>query len=380
MNPRVVQLITGLEPAGAETQMVRLSVELRRRGWDVSVCCMIRPGLAATWLRDAGIEMVSLAMTPGVPGPRGMVRLAAVLDRLRPQVLHCHMFHANVLGRVARLICPVPVVISTIHSVVEARASLSGGAKPQSTRARDLAYRLTDFLTDADVSVSKIAAERHVACRAVSREKLRVIPNAIDTRRFRPDPERSRRTREELGLGSRFVWLTAGRLMWKKDHATLLRAFATLSGATLLLAGDGPLEGELRALAGELNVDARFLGRREDMPDLMNAADGFAMSSLIEGLPVALLEALASGLPVVTTNAGGAQEAVVEGETGFVTPVGDVSALAAAMSRVMSAPASDRARMAAASRSAAARYDSGASATKWEALYRELLEGPARWT
>ena len=122
--------------------------------------------------------------------------------------------------------------------------------------------------------------------------------------------------------------------MWKKDYATLLRAFAKQRGAVLLIAGEGPQEAGLRALARELAVDARFLGRVDDMPALMNAADALVLSSVVEGLPMALLEAAASGLPAVATDAGGVREAILDGHTGFITPPRDPAALAEAMSRL----------------------------------------------
>jgi glycosyltransferase involved in cell wall biosynthesis len=205
--------------------------------------------------------------------------------------------------------------------------------------------------------------------------KLRVIPNGVDTSRFRPDPARRDSARRELGLSERFVWLAAGRLLWKKDYAALLRAFAKLASGVLLIAGDGPEGDRLRQQARELGADARFLGAREDLPALMNAADGFALSSVVEGLPMVLLEAAASGLPAVATDAGGVREFVAEGETGFVVPRSDCHALADAMARLAAMPAGERARMAQAARARAVeRYDMETVAAEWERVYREIWE------
>ena len=270
--PGIVMLTTNLAQGGAEAQVFRLSLDLKRRGWDVAVVSLLPPGgLAFEWtvgrrkrlphngdcgtrlepvsgpfpqparsyagaLEEAGVPVFSLDMRPGTPDPRGFLRLAALLKRLRPLVLHSHMFHANLLARLARMVCPVPVVISTLHSAAE---SARGGS---STRTRDWLYRLTDPMATAVVAVSRAAAERHASCGAVRREKLRAIPNGVDTAVFRPDPERRARVRRELGLASEFVWLAAGRLMWKKDYPTLLRAFAARPASTLLIAGQGPLE------------------------------------------------------------------------------------------------------------------------------------------
>jgi glycosyltransferase involved in cell wall biosynthesis len=225
------------------------------------------------------------------------------------------------------------------------------------------------------VAVSHAVAERHQSTGAARPQKLRVIPNGIDTGLYRPDAARRERARSETGLASRFVWLAAGRLIWKKDYATLLRAFAGQRDSVLLIAGEGPEDNHLRRLASGLGVDARFLGARRDMPALLNAADGLVLSSVVEGLPTVLLEAASSGLPAVATDAGGARECVAEGETGFVVPRSDSDALGAAMSRLASLTPAARARMGQAARALAVeRFDMDKVAAEWDRTYRELLE------
>lgn len=376
MMPRVVMLTTSLAPGGAESQVFRLSLELRRRGWEPAAVSLLPLAGYADTLKAAGVQVFSLGMRPGRPDPRGLVRLALLLSRLRPQVLHSHMFHANLMARLARLFCPVPVVISTLHSAAE----IGSRAGKRSARLRDWMCRLTDPMADATVAVSGAVAERHASSGAVRRAKLLVIPNGVDTGVFRPDPDRRARVRDQLGLTSEFVWLAAGRLMWKKDWGTLLRAFAAQHGPVLLIAGEGPQEAELKEFAASLAIDARFLGRVDDMPALMNAADAFALSSVIEGLPLVLLEAAASGLPTVAAGAGGVREILEGGEAGLVVPVSDPAALAAAMSQLRSRPADARQRMARAARARAEeRFDIQAVVSLWQATYRDLLER-SRWT
>jgi glycosyltransferase involved in cell wall biosynthesis len=188
-----------------------------------------------------------------------------------------------------------------------------------------------------------------------------------------------------LAPADEFLWLAVGRLIWKKDYPAMLRAMARQGGGVLLVAGAGPLESELRSLAGELGVDARFLGARDDIPELMNAADGLVLSSLTEGLPLVLLEAAAAGLPAVTTSAGGAAEAVLDGRTGWVVPSGDVGALAAVMARLRALAPVERATMGRAARAhAEARFDLRVVTGEWERLYQDLLASAARrgleWT
>jgi glycosyltransferase involved in cell wall biosynthesis len=366
MTGPVVLLTTNLARGGAETQVALLALSLSRRGWPVSVVSLLDPSAFQAELREANVQVRSLGMQPGRPNPLALARLAAILRKERPCVLHSHMFHANLLARLMRLAFPAPLIVSTLHSMAESSRHSTG------TRLRDWLYRVTDPLADATVAVCQAVAERHVASGAVRRGKLRVIPNGVDTERFRPDAARRERLRGEFGAGGEFVWLAVGRLMWKKDYPTMLRAAARQREGILLIAGAGPLETELAALARELRVRTPFLGPREDVPALMNAADGLVLSSVVEGLPMALLEAAASGLPCVTTDVGGARDAVVDGQTGFVTPRGNPEALAEAMARLTELPGAARREMGQAARELAlARFDMGLVTSQWEQLYRE---------
>jgi glycosyltransferase involved in cell wall biosynthesis len=368
MSGRVVLLTTNLARGGAETQVAGLGRGLKRRGWDVSVISMIEPTAFQEELAAAGVAVFSLSMRPGVASPRGLMRLLALLRHLRPQVLHSHMFHANLLARLARLFYPAPVLISTLHSIAET------GRDSGKIKGRDRLYRATDSLADVTVAVCKAVADRHLGAAAVSKKRLRMIPNGVDVRVFRPDAERRERTRRELGLGTEFVWLAVGRLMWKKGYETMLRAFAEGGRGLLLIAGSGPQEKELEELARELRVRARFLGSRDDVPELMAASDGFVQSSMVEGLPLALLEAAASGLPSVVSDAGGVSEVVLDGRTGWVVPLGDPQALGAAVSRLVAMPEEQRRRLGEAAREhAIANFDLEVVVTRWEALYGELL-------
>jgi glycosyltransferase involved in cell wall biosynthesis len=276
------------------------------------------------------------------------------------------MFHANLLARLIRLVLPVHRVIGTLHSIAES-ARDSGGLVH-----RDRLYRLTDSLADVTVAVAEAVAARHISARAVPRRKVRVIPNGIEVGRFRPDDAARARLRMELSAGKDFVWLAAGRLNWKKDYPTLLGAMQRLRDGVLWIAGGGPLESELQAQARGLGCRVRFLGVRDDVPALMNAADGLVLSSIVEGMPMVLLEAAASGLPCVATAAGGAGEVVVHGETGLLVPVGDSQALAECMQRMVGMGAAEREAMGSAARKRAGeRFDMAVVVKQWEELYLE---------
>ncbi len=340
---RITLLTTNLARGGAETQVAQLACRLRRRGLDVAVVSMRTPTAFAEELRDAGVP---------VHAP-GLHRLPAVLRGLRPHILHSHMYHANIAARLLRLILPFPVVISTIHSIAESPRD------SDRNRARDLAYRCTGPLANITVAVSQAAAGRHVAASAVARRRLRIVPNGVDTEVFHPAPQPT--------VNPEFTWLAAGRLMWKKDYPTLLRAFAAIGRGRLWIAGAGPDDERLRAMAPP---GVTFLGARDDLPDLMRTADGFVLSSRVEGLPVVLLEAAASGLPAVATDAGGVREA----HPAWLAPVGDPAALAAGMKQLMALDPCERIELGRrARRHALATWDWNVVAAQWIQLYRELL-------
>jgi glycosyltransferase involved in cell wall biosynthesis len=367
MNKKVVLVSTNLARGGAETQVALLAAGLRGRGWEVSVVSMLEPSAFQEELAAAGVPVFSLRMRPGSASPAGFLRLASLLRKLRPQVLHCHMFHANLLGRMARLICPVPVVISTAHSLVESSRE-SGDA-----RGRERWLRRTDRLSDATVAVCEAVAGRLAESRIAPQRKIRVIANGVDTVRIQPDAEAREDTRRDFKAGHEFVWLAAGRLLWKKDYQTMLRAFAAQGQGRLLIAGEGPEEAALRALATELQANVRFLGLRADVPKLMNACNGYLLSSTVEGLPMALLEAAASGAPSVATGVGGVGEIVLDGRTGYLVPPGDAAAFGAAMARLQALTPRARQQMGQAAREhVIEHFEMAGVVVRWEQLYEEL--------
>lgn len=369
-------LITTLTFGGAETQMVRLATELKLAGWKVTVVCMIAPTAYTSILEQASIPIFSLDMPRGVPDPRGILRLARLIRQLKPDVLHAHMVHANLLGRVARLMAHVPVVISTVHNLRE--TSEKGGP----TWYKERLYRITDFLADRTTIIAQSAFERYVRVGAVPRSKLEMIPNGVDTNRFKPSLTLREKTRAELGLGSEFVWLAVGRLVEQKDYPNLLRAVQMLPSRNwrLLIVGNGSLHESLNALSEELGVQdkVRFVPPREDVLALYAAADAFVMSSAFEGMSAALQEAIAMALPCVVTDVGANRDLVCDGVTGYVVPPADSSHLGHAMDKLMAAPASCREQFGRNARHfAVSNYEFKTVAQKWFNLYERCLERKA---
>lgn len=375
---RVNLVTTSLMLGGAELQVFNLAMELHRRGHAVSVTTMRDPEDLTYELSEAGIPLYSLGMRRGVPDPRALLRLAQLIRSERPNVVHSHMVHANLLTRLCRWMAPIPVLISTAHSISE-------GA-----RWREVAYRLTDFLCDMTTNVCRQCVSHFIEVGAVPKKRIRYIPNGIDIEAFTASCATSSEVRQQLGISENtFLWLAVGHLEEAKDYPNLIDAFASLvahntgsgsgsEGFRLLVVGAGSLEQELRQKASLAGLDEShllLLGARTDVSSLMAAADALVMSSAWEGLPTVLLEAGALSLPAVVTDVGGNRELVTNGLTGFVAPPGDFRALAEEMSRMMELSSADRQEMGRRLRHLVeVRFGLGAVVDQWEQLYWELLE------
>jgi glycosyltransferase involved in cell wall biosynthesis len=354
---------------GADKQLLSAAEEMRARGYQVFIVSLTPLGPMGLEAQSLGIPIESLEMRRGVADPRGLLRLVRLARRYKPDVLHSHMVHANLMARALRLFVRVPVTVSTIHNIFE------GG------RLRMAAYRLSNALVDQMTIVSEAAADRFVTERIVPRSLLRVVPNGVDTDRFRNLPAGTReRLRREWGVEGEFVWLAVGRFEIAKDYPNLLRAFVSVRQqhpeAVLLLVGRGSLQGDTEALARGLGLGGavRFLGVRQDIPEVMNAADGYVMSSAWEGMPIVLLEAAAAALPIVATTVGGNEEVVRDGESGFLVPPRDHEALAKAMGRLVAMPEAQRRAMGERGREhVRSHYGLSRVVERWEALYREVL-------
>ena len=379
----ILLVVNHLGVGGAEIQVVRLAVGLRRRGWRVGVVSMLPLGVLAGRLREGDVNLYDLNMSRGVPNPLGILRLRQIIRKQRPDIVHSHIVHANILARMTRLVTPMRVLVCTAHNMLE------GG------RAYDLSYRYTDRLADLTTNVCQAAVDRYVQAKAAPANRIRFVPNGLDISRYRKVPEDRTRIRGALNVQDQFVWLAAGRFHGQKDYPNMLRAFAAASAgngpgaggqveaseAILVLAGDGPLEGEIQKLAATLGIAdrVRFLGLRSDIPQLMNAADGYVLSSAWEGMPLVLQEAGATGLPVVATRVGGNAEVVLDGVSGLLVSPGNQGELAAAMAKIMGLSQGERAAMGQAGRDyIVKRYDIENVLGEWERIYDELLASRPR--
>jgi glycosyltransferase involved in cell wall biosynthesis len=356
--------------------VILLAGGLVERGWLVSVVALSGDGgTAATVLNAQGVQFLSLGMRKGLADPRGWIRFHRWLRREQPDVVHAHLPHAVWLARWSRLAAPVQVLIDTQHT--SATGSLG----------RKLGYRWSNWLTDNVTAVSGAVSDAHVQARMATEDRIVALPNGVDVDLWRPDAVVRAAIREELALKDEFLWFAAGRLDPVKDYSTMLHAMAKLpETARLVIAGGGPEESELRSLSTELGLDhrVRFLGFERGVRRWMQAADGFVLSSKWEGLPMALLEAAACGVPAVATDVPGTREAIIDGQTGLLAEAGSSVALQAGMLKMMSIAPEERNAMGKRARAfVVGSFSLNAVLDRWEGLYANLLEGnptPTRWS
>lgn len=319
--------------AGAEMLVLET---IRRLGGRIRpvVLCLDAVGVIGERLRAEGVPVYAYDRRPGLDLSVAR-RMARDIRKHGVEVIHAHQYTPFFYSALAaRMMSHRPRVIFTEH----------GRHYPDvvSSKRRLLNRLVMDRLADRVNAVCEFSAAALSAIDGFSPDRIEVVPNGIDLTRYEPQCSISeRRLRLGLNPDRRYV-VTVARLHPVKDHVTLIRGFApvarTLPDVDLLLAGDGPLRGELEALVTAQGIAGRvtFLGVRDDVPALLQAADVFAMTSLSEAASLTLLEAMASALPVVVTAVGGNPEIVRDGLEGRLVPRGDVEAVAAALFQLLS--------------------------------------------
>lgn len=328
---RICHVMTADLWAGAEVQLATTASYLVERS-DVNVSAVLfNDGRLADELRRLGIGVT--IVDEARHGALHIVRfLTRFLRDNRINLVHTHRYKDTVLGTIAAKLAGVPHVIRTVHGLREPMAGWEHW-KFRAYETLDQAALLC--VADRVIPVSKQIADT-LKDRGYPPAMLTPIHNGIDLRKViaRRPPAEVRRT---LGIDANTILIgTAGRLSPVKGHAGFLRAARLIleqePGAKFLIAGGGPLEDDLVALARQLQINGacHFLGPRADVHDLTAAMDMFVLPSLNEGMPMAILEAMALGTPVVATAVGGVPEVVQHRVTGLLVPPGDERALAAA--------------------------------------------------
>jgi glycosyltransferase involved in cell wall biosynthesis len=322
----VVQVAWSLSAGGSERYATSLAMGLKRHGYRPVVLAFAVGGAFESALQSESIDFKVLQSGAGI-SVKQMWRLYQEFRKAGPRVIHTHHF--------APLLHSLPGAILSGGRLIHTEHGLSA----YKTSRYRFALRVMSWFCDAIVVVGDDAARFMSEKVGVSRRKLRVIPGGVD---LSPCAVSRRVARSMLGLfPDELVAVTVARLSPEKNHSLLLRAFARVQkklNSRLLLVGDGPersaIETEIARLS--LQKSVTLLGVRSDIPEILAASDVFLLSSTREALPLAVLEAMAAGLPVVATNVGDLPMIVKEGVTGLLVNPDDERAFANALFELLS--------------------------------------------
>ena len=355
---RIAMMVSGPGINGAIVHTLLLTRFLGRRGHKVML--LHRPG---AWIaQQPGLNEIELFATSFGRSPRELIRVTRALNRFAPDVVHTHMSSAHTYGMLTRIFSRRPVV-ATAHS-----------------QSIQLHWRFNNIVIAPSVG----AAEHHRTRNWVNPAALRMQANFIDTGRFpRPSDEQRRASRREFGFAEdAFVIGSVGFIGDRKNQLDLALALGEIvraaPNARLLLVGaEDPVYGaEIRRTAARLGIAQHivFTGERQDVPRLLAAMDVFALVSRKEAGPIAVLEAMALGLPVLATHIGMLPDFVRDGVAGHIVGVGDIAAIADRLTAMALDPDRRKAMGEAAYRIARSDYDIEVAAPRVEALLEQAAQ------
>lgn len=357
--------ITELDRGGAERALCQLVLGLDRTAWEPRVYCLGPRGYFADLLLAEGIAVKWFDGHGVLSLPRVLVQLTRAFRQFRPAVLQTFLFHGNLVGRIAGRLAGVPKIVAGIR-VADRRSPWYGRID-----------RWTSWFVDHNVCVSQGVLDFSVNVTGLSPRKLSVIPNGVEASQF---AQASPADLKSLGIpAGAAVVLTVGRLEQQKGLTFLLQAAATVlkthPECHFLIAGDGPDRTSLETLANTLGIadSIHLAGPRSDVPELMKAARVFVLPSLWEGMPNALLEAMAAGLPAIATSVEGSSEIIDPDQNGLLVRPADSTELAEAIERLLDEPDTSARLAQSAQLTVEKRFTTLAATHAYDALYRNLI-------
>ncbi len=358
---RITYFITGLGLGGAEIATIGLANKMAEGGHGVQLVYLSGINVHSGRV-DPRVEVIGLGMKKTPVGFLQALRKARKIIRaFRPDIVHAHMFHAVLFARLMRLGVKIPRLIGTEHT------------KNIESKIRMFAYRVTDCLSDLNTNVSQEALDYFVSKKAFGKRKSRAMYNGIDTKRFSPSRQAGDDVRKKYGIGcDEFLWLNAGRLAPAKDQLNLLLAFKQMESGRLMIVGEGELREELERQIETMDLSDRVVmaGAHFDVENFYNAADCFVLSSAWEGFGMVLAEAMACGVPVISTDAGGCAEVVQNRE--FMVFVRRPDQLAEKMLYIRRMSREERAKIGEQNRSLSFRFDLDMILKQWEEIYNTI--------
>jgi glycosyltransferase involved in cell wall biosynthesis len=346
MKPiRVLHLITGLNTGGAEIALLRLLSKMDRQKFDLHIVSMIPVGPIGEKIRALGLPVSSLGMQPGHPTLEGFRQLLVLLKRFRPDILQTWLYHADFMGLLAARLAGVQTVIWNIRS-----------AEMDFLQYRWLSgqvVRLCAILSDRPTAVivnSRAGQTIHTRLGYHPKEWI-FLPNGIDTELFQPNLSLRNQLRAEWNIAEDELLVgIVGRVDPQKDHTTFVKSVALAlkerPKLRFVCVGSGPLDYQqkMKELSAQLGLDRlHWAGPRTDMPAVYNALDVLVSSSIGEGFPNVVAEAMACEKPCVVTTVG--DSAILVAETGICVSPGNPEALAESLLRMLALPTAERLRL-----------------------------------
>jgi len=335
VTPIVLAELAGSAAYGGGERYLELLFERLDRARYRALLICPEPGSFVGRMKERGVETHLVHLAP-LFNPIALWRLTWLLARERVTILQTHGARANFYGRIAGRLAGVPVIISTVHNSLkdyEVRSFRRG--------LYTFLLRLTLPLVHRIICVSDSNRRDLIDECPAAEARIQTVYNGVDPSAFLLQPDRTK-VREELGIVSGPVLITIARLTEAKGHRYLLQALPRLLETwpqlCCLFVGEGELHDTLQRMAMDLGVErsCRFVGIREDIAEILAAADVVVLPSLSEGFPFVLLEALAMGCPVVASQVNGVPELIEDHKTGLLVPPRDPQALATAIREVLS--------------------------------------------
>ncbi|HDU8583530.1 TPA: glycosyltransferase [Morganella morganii] len=329
----ILIITTGLGMGGAERQIIALADKLSKNN-TISIINLSDNNNTHCLPTNKDIKIYSLSLKKNIFSlVSSFIKAKKIIKAIKPDVIHSHMFHANIFARLLRLSINFPILICTAHS------------KNEGGKLRMLLYRITDWLATLSTNVSQEAVDAFIEKKATTPNKIIPFYNGVDTTIFSYSEIMRKTKRKEIGIADHVpLILAVGRLTKAKDYPNLLHAFSQLSFLTqpkLVIIGDGEEKKHLHCLAKELGIDTNiiWLGIRHDVQDWMSACDLFVLSSAWEGFGLVVAEAMSCKRLVIGTDSGGVSEVI--NKFGLIVPPNNTPALITAIEKYLSLSVSE---------------------------------------
>lgn len=383
---RILHIIPSLAGGGAERQLANL-VSHTTAEFSHFVCVFNDAGFFAPTIHASGHEICEFGVSGKHPWFSATSKLRSIINDYKPDIIKTWLYDANIVGRLVRTFNPKIPLITTLHSPVY---------EPETIRGANWSPFKVEGLRQIDKITARLTKPHFAACSqyvkksfqrrlSLSGSQIKVIYNGIDPAFLECAAGEAQQIRRDLEIPKdAFVYVTVGRIDIMKNHALLLRVFpqvlARVPQAYLVIVGTGVLEQELKELADTLRISQRvqFLGRREDVGACLEMADVFVFPTLLEGHPLALVEAMFKELPCVVSDIEVLREVLTDNETGLLFNPNEPDELAAAMCKLFHQPELRQRLGRQALEDVERRFHIRIIASQWEDFYQQVISEKRR--